>query len=258
MDYLSSAQEMPFGSRVRQHSTFGLAEGRVAPEQGLLCKGELQPPGTAQPLAQTRPAPGRTHGQPWGSAGSAAAPEQLRPQANIELDSCFTPQSLQLLYFPLPMTTKYWRKPRTPPEHWKARTGNLMVHQVLGAAPHPYARGTGRNLPWAKGIPESSSVYLWNIWFQNIRIKIQNVLPFSYTLLGTFKTHVRIVFKQVAAKHYHDSGPQTSIGPRHVKSGKEGHNLTKYPKALCPHSPSFQPIHSREPTLIRGKGRAWL
>lgn len=128
----------------------------------LLCRG------SAFSARRQSPAPGKS---PWSPRPSALCrqrrsptrrlrPAQLRPGKHSQLYFCFTPQSLQLLYLPLTMTMKYWRKPRKTAEHWKARTGDLFVHQVLGAAPRPYAWGTGKNLPRAKGIPEGFSCVL--------------------------------------------------------------------------------------------------
>lgn len=104
-----------------------------------------------------------------------------------------------------------------------------------------------------KEYPRAFPVYLWNAELRNTSIKIQNVFPFSYTLLGTLKTHVRTVFKQVAAKHYHDDGPQTPAVPRLVQRGKESHNLTRYPKPLCPSQSAFQPILSTRAHPCKGE-----
>lgn len=81
-------------------------------------------------------------------------PATAPAEAHTELPFCFTLRSLQLLHLPLTVPTNCWRKPRKTPKHWEARTGNSILHRVLGAAARPYAWGTGRNLPWAKGIPK--------------------------------------------------------------------------------------------------------
>lgn len=88
--------------------------------------------------AQEKAVQSRVKGQCW-LGGRPAAPcrEASLPRAHTELISALH-SSLQLLHLPLTISTEYWRKPRKTPEHRKARTGNLTVHQAPSAAPRPY------------------------------------------------------------------------------------------------------------------------
>lgn len=90
-----------------------------------------------------------------------AGPEQLRPQAHTELYCCFTPVT------PTASLTTYYQyealeKAKENTRALKARTGNLSVHQELGAAPRPYAEGLAETCLEPKEYPRAFPVYLWN------------------------------------------------------------------------------------------------